>query len=82
MAQAAREELPPVPHSLLPPGSMTAAIAQIQMETESVIITRTDPASTRIQTGTGSVIAAAPYTLHSAITAGTATMAGDTAAGK
>ena len=56
MAQAAREELPPVPHSLLPPGSMTAAIAQIQMETESVIITRTDPASTWIQTGTGSVI--------------------------
>ena len=56
MAQAAREELPPVPHSLLLPGSMTAAIAQIQMETESVIITRTDPASTRIQTVTGSVI--------------------------
>ena len=56
MARAAREKLPPVPHSLLPPGSMTAAIAQIQMETESVIITRTDPASMQIQTEMESVI--------------------------
>lgn len=56
MARAAREELPPVPHSLPHPGRVTARTVQMPMETESVIITRTDPASTRIQTGTGSVI--------------------------
>ena len=56
MARAAREELPPVPHSLPHPGRVTARTVQMPMETESVIITRTDPASTQMQTATESVI--------------------------
>ena len=56
MARAAREELPPVPHSLPHPGRVTARTVQMPMETESVIITRTDPVSTQMQTVTGSVI--------------------------
>ena len=56
MARAAREELPPVPHSLPHPGRVTARTVQMPMETESVIITRTDPASTQMQTATGSAI--------------------------
>ena len=56
MARAAREELPPVPHSLPHPGRVTACTVQMPMETESVIITRTDPASTQMQTATESVI--------------------------
>lgn len=55
MVLAAREELP-LPQSLPHPGRVTACTVQMPMVTESVIITRTDPASTRIQTGTGSVI--------------------------
>lgn len=56
MARAAREELPPVPHSLPHPGRVTARTVQMPMETESVIITRTDPASTQMQTATESAI--------------------------
>lgn len=56
MARAAREELPPVPHSLPHPGRVTACTVQMPMETESVIITRTDPASMQIQTEMESVI--------------------------
>ena len=56
MARAAGEALPPVPHSLLPPGRVTACTVQMPMVTESVIITRTDPASTQMQTATESVI--------------------------
>ena len=56
MARAAREELPPVPHSLPHPGRVTARTVQMPMETESVMITRTDPASTQMQTATESVI--------------------------
>lgn len=56
MARAAREELPPVPHSLPHPGRVTARTVQMPMETESVIITRTDPVIMQIQTEMGSVI--------------------------
>ena len=56
MARAAREELPPVPHSLPHPGRVTACTVQMPMETESVIIIRTDPVIMQIQTATGSVI--------------------------
>ena len=56
MARAAGEALPPVPHSLLPPGRVTACTVQMPMVTESVIITRTDPASTQMQTATESAI--------------------------
>ena len=55
MALAAREELPP-PQSLPHPGRVTACTVQMPMVTESVIITRTDPASTQMQTATESVI--------------------------
>lgn len=55
MVLAAREELP-LPQSLPHPGRVTACTVQIPMVTESVIITRTDPASTQMQTVTGSVI--------------------------
>ena len=55
MARAPREELP-LPQSLPHPGRMTACTVQMPMETESVIITRTDPVSTQMQTVTGSVI--------------------------
>lgn len=56
MARAAREELPPVPHSLPHPGRVTARTVQMPMETESVIITRTDPVIMQIQTEMGSAI--------------------------
>lgn len=56
MARAAREKLPPVPHSLPHPGRVTARTVQMRMETESVIITRTDPVIMQIQTEMGSVI--------------------------
>ena len=56
MARAAREELPPVPHSLPHPGRVTACTVQMPMETESVIIIRTDPVIMQIQTEMGSVI--------------------------
>ena len=56
MARAAREELPPVPHSLPHPGRVTACTVQMPMETESVIITRTDPVIMQIQTEMGSAI--------------------------
>lgn len=56
MARAAREELPPVPHSLPHPGRVTACTVQMPMETESVIIIRTEPASTQMQTATEPVI--------------------------
>lgn len=56
MALAAREELPPVPHSLPHPGRVTACTVQMPMETESVIIIRTEPASTQMQTATEPVI--------------------------
>ena len=55
MARAAREELPPVPHSLPHPGKVTACTVQMPMETESVIIIRTDPVIMQIHTATGSV---------------------------
>ena len=55
MVLAAREELP-LPQSLPHPGRVTACTVQMPMVTESVIITRTDPASTQMQTVTGSVI--------------------------
>lgn len=55
MALAAREELPP-PQSLPHPGRVTACTVQMPMETESVIITRTDPVIMQIQTEMGSVI--------------------------
>ena len=55
MARAAREELPPVPHSLPHPGKVTACTVQMPMETESVIIIRTDPVIMQIQTATVSV---------------------------
>ena len=50
------EELPPVPHSLPHPGRVTACTVQMPMETESVIITRTDPVIMQIQTEMGSAI--------------------------
>ena len=58
MALAAREELPPVPHSLPHPGRVTACTVQMPMETGSVIITRTDPVimQMQMQTVTESVI--------------------------
>lgn len=56
MARAAREELPPVPQSLPHPGRVTARTVQMPMETESVIITRTDPVIMQIQTEMGSAI--------------------------
>ena len=56
MARAAREELPPVPHSLPHPGRVTACTVQMPMETESVIITRTDPVIMQIQTEMGAAI--------------------------
>ena len=55
MAPAAREELPP-PQSLPHPGRVTACTVQMPMETESVIITRTEPVSIQMQTMTGSAI--------------------------
>lgn len=58
MARAAGEALPPVPHSLLPPGRVTACTVQMPMVTESVIIIRMDPVSMQIQTEMGSVITA------------------------
>lgn len=54
MALAAREELP-LPQSLPHPGRVTACTVQMPMETESVIIIRTDPVIMQIQTATGSV---------------------------
>ena len=55
MALAAREELP-LPQSLPHPGRVTACTVQMPMETESVIIIRTDPVIMQIQTATGSAI--------------------------
>lgn len=55
MVLAAREELP-LPQSLPHPGRVTACTVQMPMETESVIITRTDPASTQMPVVTESVI--------------------------